>query len=308
MVSLTPEQKNRESAMLWSIAADLMITFYMMVVGLFSGSVTVISTLARYTLALFVQFVAYYVMRRVHRGKFQEFEFGTGKIERIVNLLVAFALGTSCLYVVVKIFSGYVETPMSTSSLLLAMIGINLNVAKNVYFSMAFIRLNRNNKSVIISSQIKSRIAKGVASGISFCILITALWQPDPKAARIVDILGSVLIMGYMLKTAFGLIKESIPEILDRTVPEPDHHQILKILTAHFDQYDGFSGYRARRSGKDLFILLSLCFFPNTTLSQIETRLVPIRQALETELPGSTVRIIPEIMNENRSATTEKDK
>jgi divalent metal cation (Fe/Co/Zn/Cd) transporter len=164
---------------------------------------------------------------------------------------------------------------------------------------MAFIRVNRRKSSVIISTQIKSRLAKTVASAIILVVLILTLWLPDPKSARIVDMLGSIFVLCYMLIIAFDLIKESLPEILDRTVPEPDHFQILRVLTTHFDQYDGFHGYKTRRSGKDLFILLNLCFFSKTTLSQIETRLAPLRQSLESELPDAKVTIVPEIMDNN---------
>ena len=187
---------------------------------------------------------------------------------------------------------------MSTTSLLPAVVLADVNLIVNLYLTWTFIRVNRQESSLIISSQIKSRQAKTLASGIVLGVLILTLWLPDPRSAQIVDICGSIFVMFYMLLIAFGLIKESLPEILDRSVAEPDHYQIIRVLTEHFDQYDGLRGYKTRRSGKDLFILLNLCFFSKTTLAQIEERLAPIRQALESELPGSKVTIIPEVMDE----------
>ncbi len=296
---LTPQQLEKEKAVFWAIVLDTIILIFFTIAGSLSGSMTALSEIVRFMLLLSIEYVSYVVLKRAHRDKFNEFEYGTGKIERITNLLVAFGLILSSLYIFSKAISISDSAPLSTNSLLLTLIAATINLMANYYFSIAFIRSNETESSVIISSQIAARIAKTVASVVVLAILMLTLWLPDPKSARIVDLLGSIFLIGYMIVIAYGLIKESLPEILDRTIPEPEHYQILRILTEHFDDYDGFTGYKARRSGKDLFILLNLCFFPQCTLGQIEARLAPLRQALEAELPGSTITIEPEIMDQS---------
>jgi ferrous-iron efflux pump FieF len=296
--SLTPEQRDKESAVFRAVVLDSLLVISFLFVGLFSGSMTFLSEVIRVTLLLTIEYVSFIVLRRTHRGDFREFEFGTGKIERIINLLVAFGLCLACFYILNKVLSVGQELPMSTTNLLMAVTLADLNLIVNIYITLDFMRVNREESSVIIASQLKSRQAKTFASAVVLAVLIVTLWLPDPRSARIVDVCGSIFVMCYMLMIAFDLVKESLPEILDRTVAEPDHYQIIRVLTEHFDQYDGFRGYRTRRSGKDLFILLNLRFFSRTTLAQIEERLLPLRQALESEIPGSKVTIIPEIMDE----------
>jgi len=295
---LTAQQLEKEKAVFWAIVLDTTILAFFTIAGSLSGSMTALSEIIRFMLLLSIEYVSYVVLKRAHRDRFNEFEYGTGKIERITNLMVAFGLLLSSLYVFSKVISMSDSAPLSTNSLMLTIIAATVNLMANYYFSIAFIRSNQTESSVIISSQIAARIAKTVASVVVLGILMLTLWLPDPKSARIVDLLGSIFLIGYMVVIAYGLIKESLPEILDRTVPEPEHYQILRILTEHFDNYDGFTGYKARRSGKDLFILLNLGFFSQHTLGQIESRLTPLRQALEAELPGSTITIEPEIMDE----------
>lgn len=297
-VTLTPEQRAKESAVRWAIILDTILVTYFIFVGLFSGSMTFISELLRVLLLLTIEYASYYVLCRAHRGQFKEFEFGTGKIERIINILVAFGLGLASFYIFTKLIAPGEAPPMSPANMMLAVIAGDINLMVNLYFTLAFIRVNQKESSVIIASQIKSRLAKTIASVIVLLVLIVTLWLPDPRSARIVDTLGSIFVLCYMLKIALDLVKESLPEILDRTVAEPDHFQILRVLTAHFDTYDGFKGYKTRRSGKDLFILLNLCFLPGATLADIQDRLAPLRRTLEAELPGSKVTIIPEVMEE----------
>lgn len=295
-VLLTPEQLEKEKAVFWAIVLDTIILVLLTVTGLLSGSMTALSEIIRFMLLLTIEYVSYAVLKRAHRGRFNEFEYGTGKIERITNLLIAFGLLLSSLYILFKIFSASESVPISTNALMLTIVSANINLMANYYFSVMFIRSNRTEASTIISSQIAARIAKTVASVVVLAILMLTLWLPDPRSARIVDLVGSVFLVGYMVYTAAGLIKESLPEILDRTIPEPEHYQLLRILASHFDNYDGFNGYKARRSGKDLFILLNLGFLPTRTMEQIEARLIPIRQAIESELPGSSVTIESDIM------------
>ena len=60
---------------------------------------------------------------------------------------------------------------------------------------MEFIRMNQEGSSVIIQSQIQSRLTETVTSGIVLIVLILAIGMPDPRLARIVDILGSIFVL-----------------------------------------------------------------------------------------------------------------
>lgn len=298
-VNLTQDQLAKEKAVFWAIVLDAAILVFFAAAGLLSGSMTALSEVIRILLLLTIEVVSYVVLKRAHRGRFVEFEYGIGKIERITNLLVAFGLLLSGLYILSKIFSMDVGAPISTNIMMLAIVSATANLMANYYFSIAFIRSNEKESSVIISSQIAARIAKTVASIIVLAILMTTLWLPDPMSARMVDLFGSLFMVGYMVVIAVGLIRESLPEILDRTIPEPEHYHLLRILARYFDNYDGFDGYKARRSGKDLFILINLGFNQERTLEQIEEMTSPIRQAVESELPGSSVTIEPHAIRSN---------
>ena len=295
---ITLEQRNKETAVFWAIVLDFTCFCFMLGVGLFSGSMTVISEISRILLLLTIEIVSYMVLRRAHRGMFPEYEFGTGKIERIVNLLVAFGLGITCLYIFSKIVSMGDDAPLSLPNLFLSVISADINLAINVWFTLSFIRVNQEESSIIIQSQIKSRIAKTVATVIVLVVLIFTLCLPDPKSARIVDIFGSIFVLCFMLVIAVDLLRESLPEILDRSVPDPDQYQILRVLIKHFDQYDGFGGYRTRRSGKDLFIMISLGFFARTTVSEIQFRLEPILRDMASEIPHSIITIVSEVVDD----------
>lgn len=174
--TLTTQQREKENAVLWATVLDTILLFFITSAGLMSGSMTALSEIIRYTLLLAIEYITYVVLRRTHRGMFSEFEYGTGKIERITNLLVAFGLILSSMYIFSKVISMDDSSPMSTNTLMLTMIATTINLILNYYFSIAFIRSNQTESSVIISSQIASRIAKTVASAVVLGVFLVALW------------------------------------------------------------------------------------------------------------------------------------
>ena len=132
--TLTTQQREKEHAVFWAIVLDSLLLIFLATVGLLSGSMTALSEIIRCVLLLIIEYVSYAVLRRAHRDKFNDFEFGTGKIERITNLLVAFGLLLSSLYIFSRIISMSDSTPLSTNSLMLTMVGANINLILNYYF------------------------------------------------------------------------------------------------------------------------------------------------------------------------------
>ncbi len=70
---------------------------------------------------MMIEFFAYNVMRRVHRGKLQDMEFGGGKLEQIANFVMALGMLGAAAWIAYKAFtviSGHepVGTPLGSHS------------------------------------------------------------------------------------------------------------------------------------------------------------------------------------------------
>src|SRR5262245_7726726 len=86
----------------------VMIAAYTMA-AILAGSLTMLAELIRGVLMTAIEVVALMVMRRIHRGRTAVFEFGSGKLEQLVNLLIAGGLlgGAAWIAVdVVKLLAG----------------------------------------------------------------------------------------------------------------------------------------------------------------------------------------------------------
>src|SRR5262249_42788341 len=86
---LNEVQRARESSIIVALAADTIIVIPFILIGVIVGSITIIVETISGLLMFSIEVFALVVMRRIHRGVLVEFEFGVGKIEQVVNPLIA---------------------------------------------------------------------------------------------------------------------------------------------------------------------------------------------------------------------------
>src|SRR5688572_29777357 len=99
---ITPEQQAQERSVRFASLADIGVLALMVPVGLLGGSLTLKAEAIRFVLMLSVEFFAYTVMRRVHRGKLHDMEFGGGKLEQIANLVTGIGMLGAAAWIATK--------------------------------------------------------------------------------------------------------------------------------------------------------------------------------------------------------------
>jgi len=168
-----------------------------------------------------------------------------------------------------------------------------MNFVLNTYFTGEFIRSNSTEESLILESQIRSRMVKTAASGVVLAVLIMATWLADPIAVAYVDALGAVFVASYMAMTAIQMLRESAPDVLDRALPEKDQLSILRVIAQYFDDFEHFGEIRSRRSGGHSFIDIRLMFDPNSPFKEVIRRCDAIERDLKAAFDDAVITIVP---------------
>ena len=57
------------------------------------------------------------------------------------------------------------------------------------------------------------------------CVVIHSL-ASDPRTGRIADTVGALFVVGFMVVVAVGLLREALPDLLDRAIAEPMQVQV----------------------------------------------------------------------------------
>lgn len=293
---LTPRQHQQETALLRATLLDLSTVFAIMLASALSGSLTMFTEVLRGSLLVTIEMVTLITMMRYHRGKFAEFEYGIGKIERIVTIIIASGLFFSAAYSLHAAL-GRLSHPevMPTPGMIFAVAVASFNMTVNFFCAGDFVRANEEEESLILDAQLKARIVKTMASVIVVVVLVSATWLADPKAATLVDAVGATIAASYMVFIGFKLVRESLPDLMDRALPERDQLMLLKVVARYFDDFDQFDAIRSRRSGGRAYVDMDLQFDANMPLYEVNRRCRAIQEGIVELIPDAIVSIKPRV-------------
>jgi cation diffusion facilitator family transporter len=292
----TPAQRGQERSLLRAIALDFAMLAAIIVAAVTSGSLTVLAELLRGVLLYSIEIITFITMWRSHRGKFAEFEYGIGKIERVITILISGGLYFSAVYTLGSAAERISEPSiLPTPAMIFAVVVASMNLGVNLFCTGDFIRSNESDRSLLLDSQIRSRLVKTIASGIVVVVLVSATWLTDPKAATLIDVAGGLFAAVYMATIGTQLLRESLPDLMDRALPEKDQLMLLKVVARYFDDFDQFDAVRSRRSGGRAFVDMNLEFDANMPLYEVNRRCRAIQRDIVELIPDAIVTVTPRV-------------
>src|SRR4051794_33423042 len=172
----------------------MLISF--LLVGVLGGSLTIIAESIRGGLTLAIEAYSLIVMRRIHRGRIADFEFGAGKLEQMCNLAIALGMLGGSLWIadgaVGLVLRGRSEaSPLGLA--LAACVGAVNNLVNFVAWDERR-RAPRGGGSVIMQAQFRSRTTKLVApAGVQGTMTVAAP-PAEPVTAAWADGIGALFV------------------------------------------------------------------------------------------------------------------
>ena len=289
----TPEQRKQERALLLTIYLDALIIVPYLIIGLAVGSLAIIAEVLRGGLMLLVLGVSLRTLRRSHRGLIAEYEYGIGKLERALSGVVAVLLLLAVGFIVWRAFVMKPERPPSPLLAVLAIVFTCLNLGVNTMPLIPLWRSLRGQASVIVLSHFRARLAKAVGSVIVVaCVSIHGL-ASNPMTGRIAEAVGAVVVAGFMIVIAVGLLREALPDLLDHALAEPMQMHVTRTLAAFFHDYEELITVRTRRSGNIVHVEITLGFAPNKSLGELTGIIARMKEHLQQAIPNSDIVIVP---------------
>jgi divalent metal cation (Fe/Co/Zn/Cd) transporter len=302
VVSTAPEARGtirsdhleRERSLRFAITVDALLITAMLLSSVAGRSLTMFAESVRAVLMLSTEVFAFVAIRRIHRGQFLGFDFGVGKIEQLANLAITGGMLGSAAWIAIgavrQLF--IVREPGSPAGLaFVAIVG-----AINTYFNwvswLAVRQATPPGSPVIMLAQLRSRSVKLASSCFVLLLLTIAAVFTDPGIVLLTDVSGALFVAGFLVRTAREMWRDGLPDLIDRSVDESVQRPITRALVEQFDAYDYLGAVRTRRSGKTVFIELTLGFFPDRSGSEIEERRAAVKAALHREVAHADVAII----------------
>ena len=292
--TVTPDERTSERSLMLAISLDITMGVSFTSLGLLGGSLTIIAEAIRGVLGILLECFSLHVMRRIHRGSLADMEFGTGKLEQVANTAIGISMVAGAMWVTAKAFGlasgeGTVGTPFGLA--LGAMIGA-VNIYINAMAWNAARLAARRDGSLLMATQVQSRLVKVLCSLFVGLALTVAALSMDEFVAVAADVIGSIFVAVYTFINGVKILRGSVPDLIDRSAGKEVETAILQVLDAHSGDYLALNGFRSRRSGHLTFIEISLGFDSRLPLSELDRRASALKAALSKLIANAEISIL----------------
>jgi cation diffusion facilitator family transporter len=272
-----------------SIFSNFMLVSLKLVVGIITGSLSVLSEALDSGVDLLASFIAWFSLKEAEKPPDKQHPYGHGKVENISGVIEATLIFTGAIFIIYqaikRLYKGgdIVSIDLGIAVMLFSVI-VNLIVARYI------LRQAHNFDSIALEADawhIKTNAysSGGVLIGL-LIIRLTGLNSLDPIFA-----IGVAL---FIIKVANDIIKKSFMGLVDVKLPEEEENKIAAIINSHNKEYGylvGFHDLRSRKAGRERHIDLHLVVCKDESVQEVHNLCDHLEIDINKALPNSNVVI-----------------
>jgi cation diffusion facilitator family transporter len=276
---------------LFSVASNTFLTVAKVVIGLVSGSVSILSEGIHSGIDLVAAFIALFAVRESGKPADSCHAYGHGKIENVSATIEAALIFVAAVMIIIeaiqkidKILEG---GGGNVGNLGLGLVIMGVSAVLNLIVSTCLMRVARQTDSVALEADalhLRTDVytSAGVFTGL-LLIKITGWAILDPIIA-----LGVALMI---IKASFDLTKQAFAPLVDVSLPNEEREIIAEVLLRHADEFVEFHKLRTRKAGAERHIDLHLVVAKYTPVVDVHELCDTIEEEISEKLYGTHVLI-----------------
>jgi cation diffusion facilitator family transporter len=280
-----PLSRGSKTALLSIISNSLLIALKALV-GVLSGSVSIISEAIHSSTDLIASIIAFISVRRSSIPADKEHPFGHGKIENvsgvIEGILIFIAAG-----LIINEAVGKIVAPEPIDQAWLA-IGVMLfSALVNTLVSRKLYRVSVEEGSMALeadSLHLKTDVY--AALGVAFGLLLTLITGWD-----ILDPLVAIVVACLIVKEAFSLCRRGVAFLLDSKLPDEEEARIIAIIESHRNEIEDFHKLKTSRSGAMRNVDFHITLDSQMTVERAHAIVGELKRDISTEFAPTRVSV-----------------
>jgi cation diffusion facilitator family transporter len=234
-----------------SILSNFLLIVMKLIVGLISGSVSIISEAIHSSMDLIAAMIAFMSVRVSDNPPDQRHPYGHGKIENISGVIEAILILLAAIWIIFEALRKLLGEKIELDSIALGSAIMLISAIVNSIVSRRLYKVARATNSVALEADalhLKTDVytSLGVALGLGL-IIITGINWLDPVVA--------ILVALFIIRESFYLMKKAFTPLLDTAWGEEDIEKLEKMLESLEVSYHDL---RTRVAGNYRFIDLHI--------------------------------------------------
>lgn len=265
----------------------------MLVVALGAGSATLLGETIRSGLITLAAVWSLVVIGVGERDAGRRYEFGVGKLEQAGNTAIALAFVLAGLWLAGRVYHLIVAGQSPTASLDLAL-AATANAAHTVRVGSS---VWARSTAAAPNQQPIPGLSSPLASPRFLSVLIVqaaltlAAIASDPAIALAADCLGAMFVALLMTVAGVRMVWEAVLDLTDHPVRGEVEEAITLLLFEQGVHARELRGMRSRRSGRRVFVELTLDPIEAGSFEELRERLERVRRRLEERVGGLDLAI-----------------
>lgn len=284
----------RHGRALWvSVVVDLVTFIPYALIAILSGSMLLLSDVADYFKSFASHAVSLRILRNIREGQLHDFDYGAGKLERVGSLFGALCyIGTLVAIAAYSIMRLLKPEPLDADFTLVGIVVQVLVFAVNGSLWIYYKRIADASPSPLIDMEWRHKRDDTMgAVTILIALSLTLVFRGEPWALYLDPACGLAYAI-FAIGSYVPALRETLHDLLDRTLAEDVQIIIMRQLAGHYDGYEALHGVRSRRAGNRLFIEIALGFDPAKTIGEAEATIESLRTGVEAEISNAEVSIV----------------
>jgi cation diffusion facilitator family transporter len=240
-------EEKRRVALVSGIVA-LALTMGKLVVGIYTGSLGILSEAAHSFLDLCAAWLTYFAVRATDRPADAQHHYGHGKVESMSALVEAILLGFTCLWIIAeairRLTGGGVHVEVTTA----AFVVMGVAVVTDVWRARALSIVAKKHHSQALEADALHFSSDAGGS----LVVIAGLVIVRLTDAHIADSIAAVGVATLVIVSSLRLARRTFDTLID-SAPEGMEERVKKVIESVAGVV-GIHQLRARRSGNQIFM------------------------------------------------------
>ena len=271
-----------------SVISNATLVVLKLVVGIATGSVSVLSEAVHSTVDLAAAGIALFSVRMAERPADVEHPYGHGKVENVSAVIEALLIFGAAAYIVFeayhRLFPGAGTKPRSVFEPDMPMAVMGFSAVANWLISRHLMKVALDTDSpAILADAHHLRVDVWTSVGVMLTmglIWLTHAWVLDPIIA--------LMVAGLICKVAWELTREAGGSLLDESLPRGEQDRLRQVLD-NDHRVIGYHRVRARKAGGQRQIDLHILLDPHLSLSAAHAQAEGLEDEIREAFPNTWV-------------------
>ncbi|MGO8684314.1 MAG: cation diffusion facilitator family transporter [Thermoleophilia bacterium] len=280
-----------------SIASNSCLIAFKLVVGLLSGSISIISEALHSSSDLVAAIIAFYAVRKAAKPADRDHPYGHEKIENVSGVIEALLIFLAAIVIIYegikKLLDGvHIDHIWLGVGVMAVSAVINLGVSRKVLSPVA-----RKTDSAALEADAAHLLTDVFTSaGVAFGLLLVQL-----TGIRLFDPIAAITIALLIISTAYRLVTKSTRVLLDETLPDDELEVIRACVSEHRGELiTGYHQLRTRRAGSRRDIDLHVTVDERMTVTEAHDVAEHIEADIRACVPNADVLVHVEPRSQER--------